>query len=378
MSLQSIEIADGGNAVHLKFDSGSDARFHAMWLRDNSPDPTTRDPGNGQRLITLNEIPRETVVSNAALNGDNLDVTFAPEARTLSYPMAFLHTHAYDNRPVRAAGWLNDDLETWNSDLNDSVPDAPFADLAAGGEGLRDWLSAVRRYGFAKTSAGPVENGALLDLVACFGYVRETNYGKWFEVRAEVNPTNLAFTGLGLQAHTDNPYRDPVPTLQVLYCLENSAEGGDSQVVDGFAAALRLRDENPEGFALLARYCAPFEFKGAAGVRLVARKPMIELAPDGELVGIRFNNRSAAPIVDVPYDDMDGYYKAYRDLAEIVDDPSMAVSFKLSPGDSFIVDNTRVMHARKGYSGEGTRWLQGCYADKDGLLSTLSGLEATL
>jgi gamma-butyrobetaine hydroxylase len=378
MSLQSIEIADGGNAVHLKFHSGSDARFHAMWLRDNSPDPTTRDPGNGQRLITLNEIPRETVVSNAALNGDNLDVTFAPEARTLSYPLAFLHTHAYDNRPVRAAGWLNDDLETWNSDLNDNVPDAPFADLAAGGQGLRDWLSAVRRYGFAKTSAGPVESGALLDLVACFGYVRETNYGKWFEVRAEVNPTNLAFTGLGLQAHTDNPYRDPVPTLQVLYCLENSAEGGDSQVVDGFAAALRLRDENPEGFALLARYCAPFEFKGAAGVRLDARKPMIELAPDGELIGIRFNNRSAAPIVDVPYDDMDGYYKAYRDLAEIVDDPSMAVSFKLSPGDSFIVDNTRVMHARKGYSGEGTRWLQGCYADKDGLLSTLSGLEATL
>jgi gamma-butyrobetaine dioxygenase len=34
-----------------------------------------------------------------------------------------------------------------------------------------------------------------------------------------------------------------------------------------------------------------------------------------------------------------------------------------------VVDNTRVLHARKGYSGEGTRWLQGCYADKDGLRS---------
>ncbi len=53
----------------------------------------------------------------------------------------------------------------------------------------------------------------------------------------------------------------------------------------------------------------------------------------------------------------------------------MEVTFKLSPGESFIVDNTRVLHARKGYSGAGSRWLQGCYADKDGLLSTLAAIE---
>ena len=103
---------------------------------------------------------------------------------------------------------------------------------------------------------------------------------------------------------------------------------------------------------------------------------MIELAPDGELVAVRFNNRSAAPIVDVPYEHMAAYYAAYRRFAEIIDDPAMGVSFKLEPGESFIVDNTRVLHARKGYSGAGSRWLQGCYADKDGLLSTLASLEA--
>ena len=102
---------------------------------------------------------------------------------------------------------------------------------------------------------------------------------------------------------------------------------------------------------------------------------MIELAPDGELIAIRFNNRSTAAITDVPYDDMADYYAAYRRLAEIIDDPGMEVSFKLAPGESFIVDNTRVLHARKGYSGAGSRWLQGCYADKDGLLSTLAALE---
>jgi gamma-butyrobetaine dioxygenase len=145
-------------------------------------------------------------------------------------------------------------------------------------------------------------------------------------------------------------------------------------VVDGFAAALRLRKENPDWFDLLADHCARFEYAGDAGVCLTSRRPMIELAPDGELIGIRFNNRSCAAITDVPFDKMEAYYAAYRRLGEIIDDTSMEVTFRLNPGDAFLVDNTRVLHARKGYSGEGTRWLQGCYADKDGLRSTYDAM----
>ena len=131
-------------------------------------------------------------------------------------------------------------------------------------------------------------------------------------MRTEVNPTNLAYTELGLQAHIDNPYRDPIPTLQILYCLENSAEDDDNMVVDGFRAARRLRDANPTGFDLLSRHCARFEYAGSDGVRLRSRKPMIELAPDGELTAVRFNNRSTAAITELPSDHMAGYYAAYR------------------------------------------------------------------
>ncbi len=101
---------------------------------------------------------------------------------------------------------------------------------------------------------------------------------------------------------------------------------------------------------------------------------MIELAPDGELIGVRFNNRSLSALTDVPFDKMEAYYAAYRRLGEIIDEESMEVTFRLNPGEAFIVDNTRVLHARKGYSGEGSRWLQGCYADKDGLRSTYDAL----
>ena len=99
-----------------------------------------------------------------------------------------------------------------------------------------------------------------------------------------------------------------------------------------------------------------------------------ECTPDGELTGVRFNNRSAAAFTGIPFDKMNAYYRAYRRLGELVDDPQMQVAFKLQPGESFIVDNTRVLHARKGYSGDGTRWLQGCYPDKDGMKSKLASM----
>lgn len=369
-----VEVIEGGRALALHR-SGESVRFHAIWLRDNALDAATRSPENGQRLVTLQDIPADTRILAAAVENGDLAVTFGPEQHSTRFPLAWLRRHAYDAAPPRAPGWTAPEVEIWDAGLAAHLPEGRFGELVADPAALLDWLALVRRYGFAKLTGGPVESGALLKVVEFFGYVRETNYGKWFEVRAEVKPTNLAYTGLGLQAHTDNPYRDPVPTLQILYCLENSAEGGDSYVVDGFAAVQRLRNEDPDAFTVLTRYCARFDYAGSSDVHLAARRPMIELAPDGELVALRFNNRSAAPLTDVPYAEMETYYAAYRRLGEIIGAEDMAVGFKLQPGECFIVDNTRVLHARKAFSGSGSRWLQGCYADKDGLLSTLCVLE---
>lgn len=370
-------LLDGGDSVRVTWRDGASARFHAIWLRDNALDPETRSPENGQRLMTLAEIPADVRVATAQARDGGLAISFAPDDKAVAFPGAWLRAHVYDRRAAPRAGRPPAGAETWDGALDPAgfteAHDAVASDRGA----LGRWLGHVRRWGVAKLVGGPATSGALLDVAALFGFVRETNYGRWFEVRTEISPTNLAYTGLGLQAHTDNPYRDPAPTLQILYCLENAAEGGESQVVDGFRAAERLRDASERDFALLSGHCARFEYRGARGVHLVARRPMIELTPDGEFLGVRFNNRSAAPVLDVPFDQMRDYYAAYRRFADIIDDPAMAVRFKLEPGESFIVDNTRVLHGRTGFaSSAGSRWLQGCYADKDGLLSTLSSIEA--
>ena len=367
------QLDPSGQVLTLTTPNGP-LRFHAMWLRDNSWDPETRAAGNGQRLLSLGELPADTHMTDASASGDQITITFAPEGKTVTYDAGWLIQNAYDRPAPAERGWLGDGIETWDSGLMGNVPIGDFAQLSSDPDALGAWLEQVTRYGFGKVVNGPVQEGALFDVVGLFGYVRETNYGRHFEVRTEVNPTNLAFTGLGLQAHTDNPYRDPVPSVQVLYCLESSAAGGENMVVDGFAAARRLREEDPAAFDVLANHCARFEYAGEEGVCLQSRRPMIELAPDGELIGVRFNNRSLAAVTDVPFEQMQAYYAAYRRLGEIIDDPAMEVTFRLEPGEGFVVDNTRVLHARKGYSGEGTRWLQGCYSDKDGLRSTAAAL----
>ncbi len=375
--MSQVSLSPDGRQLSLQTDDGT-TRFHAIWLRDNAIDGDTRDPGNGQRLITMADLPADTTIASATLEGLSLKLTFAPENHDVTYDTNWLMAHAYDVDQPKEPGRLLDGVTAWDSALNADVPTGSYPDLVARDAARRVWLAAIRRYGFAKVTNLPVQSGNLFQIVDLFGYVRETNYGRHFEVRTEVNPVNLAFTGLGLQAHTDNPYRDPVPTLQVLSCLENSAAGGENMVVDGFACALRLKEINPDGFDLLSKYTARFEYAGSADVKLQSRRPMIELAPDGTMQAVRFNSRSIAPLTDVPFNDMEAYYAAYRQLSDIIDDPAMEVAFKLEPGEAFIVDNTRVLHARKGYSGAGNRWLQGCYADKDGLLSTLAALETSL
>ena len=372
--LECILNEDGGFLSLVEGESRT--RFHAIWLRDNAWDAETRSADNGQRLITLRDIPKETIISSASLSGSTLKITFSPENKSVGYDTGWLLQNAYDQSGTTQSGWTRPGVETWGSDLMANIPVADFEAVKSDPTELKNWLDQIARYGFGKLTNGPIEELALTKVVDLFGYIRETNYGRHFEVRTEVNPTNLAYTGLGLQAHTDNPYRDPVPTIQVLYCLESSAAGGENMVVDGFRVAEKLRAENEEWFNVLARYCANFEYAGSDDVMLQSRRPMIELAPDGELIGVRFNNRSSAALTDVSFDEMETYYAAYRRMGEIIDDPSMEVSFRLEPGESFLVDNRRVLHARKGYSGTGKRWLQGCYADMDSLNSKLAVLKA--
>jgi gamma-butyrobetaine dioxygenase len=384
--------------------------FPAVWLRHNCPCSDCRDPVTGQRLTEITDIPNGCGVTVVTEDADSVSVEFPPEGHRAVFRRAWLAAHALPPAkpsvpafPAGSAGaprspWLaglagvrgpadpstEDGKRLWQAaDLaGDALPSADWSGCLAGGATREACLDAVATLGFVLLRGVDPEPGMVLRVAETFGYVRETNYGRLFDVRVVADPANLAFTSRRIAPHTDNPYRDPVPTLQLLHCLRVAGLGGDSGLVDGFAAAAELRRADPASFAVLT--ATPWRFEYADDTaELSASQPLISLTPGGRITAVRLNNRSMRPL-RLPYAQAEAAYAAYRAWVTLAGRPEFLLTLRLSPGDCLIFDNTRILHARTAFavpeggasSADGTqeRHLQGCYADIDGLLSALAVL----
>lgn len=359
-------ITQQERSLLLTWTDGRQSTFHYLWLRDNCPSPATRHP-SGQRLLETTDIPDDVRPASVALANDGgLTIAWTGEDHVSHFTPAWLQAHDYSRQSNPQAGAAP---ILWDATLDQANVTHDYAAVQQDRAALCQWLTAVRDYGFAILRNVPPRPGMVTEVVSLFGYVRETNYGRLFDVKSVANPSNLAYTGLALSAHTDNPYRDPVPTVQLLHCLQSEVEGGDSIVVDGFHLIEQIRCESPEDFRLLATQPLRFHFRDAE-TDLWAETPLILLDAHDNVCRISFNNRSVQPFNFAP-EVMEEYYRAYRAFGRGLHDPANQVVFKLEPGDLFIVDNRRVLHGRTGYASSGTRHLQGCYADMDSLLSRL-------
>jgi len=329
-------------------------RLHPLWLRDNCPCPACRHE-SGQRLLDTRSIPDDLEIVSVT----ERTVTFS-DGHTSTFDPTWLEANAGPAAPRPR--------RLWDSTLR--VRSTAYDEVAAGGAALRGWLAAVDELGFAILSGCPTEPGTVTRVAELFGFVRETNYGRLFDVKTVVKPTNLAYTGLGLGAHTDNPYRDPTPTLQLLHCLASSADGGENTLVDAFRVVQDLPRADLE---LLTGRPVRFRFADA-DTELETETPVISIDARGDVQAVHYNTRSAQAF-RLPEDEIGRYYEAYQRFGRLLEEPSYRIQFKLEPGGLFIVDNLRVLHGRTGYSASGgERHLQGCYADRDGLRSRLAVL----
>ncbi|HEV7132209.1 MAG TPA: TauD/TfdA family dioxygenase [Gaiellaceae bacterium] len=346
-------------------------QLHPLWLRDNCPCPECRHE-SGQRLLDTRAIPDDLAIASHVVtrprhmgshgtSGDVVEIIFS-DGHASRFDLGWLaaNTGPGGPRPRRL----------WDASIQDSLPLAYHDDVAAGGAALGDWLRYVDELGFAILGRCPTEPGTVTRVAELFGFVRETNYGRLFDVKTVVNPTNLAYTGLGLGAHSDNPYRDPTPTLQLLHCLASSADGGENTLVDAFRVVEDLPRDDVE---LLATRPVRFRYTDAE-TDLETETTVISLDARGDVQAVRYNTRSAQPF-RLPTGDVRRFYAAYQRFGRLLEEPRYRIQFKLDAGGLFIVDNLRVLHGRTGYSSSGgERHLQGCYADRDGLRSTLAVL----
>jgi len=334
-------------------------RIPAAWLADNAEG--ARSHAGGHRLAGALALSGLTVEA-AWIDGETLFARLS-DGETRRVPLATLGEPPADDG---AALWLT-------AAAGEDGPPIDFTAYLEDDAALAEALTRIVRRGIVFLTGAGSEPETVARFVARFGYIRETNYGRLFDVREEARPSHLAYSPVGLDLHTDNPYRDPEPTLQALHVIEAASDGGESLFADGFAHAEALRAATPERFEILTRTPVPFAYEGAAGERFLARRPILETDGAGRLRSIRVNHRAMGA---TPLDGAEAWYEAYLDLYGRLHAPDACIARRLAPGEIVLFDNRRLLHGRAAYAGaggaRGGRWLQGCYAERDGLLAKLA------
>ena len=349
------------SATELTIDLGDGRRFpvHPLWLRERCLDPETIDLRTGQRLGDPSDLDLKLTLTAVS----------EPEPGLIRVRFSDGHEASFAARDILEEAALapsGHDIPAprfWDGTFT-SFPRAQWTAKPSDAE-LAGWVTDFLEYGFLIFGGVPPLPRTLFQVAGTFGFTRETNFGSLFEVRSEPVAIDLAYTSLALDPHTDNPYRWPVPGVQLLHCLVNETSGGLSTLVDGFAAAEALRARDPEAFQLLTRTPVRFRFRDVT-TELVASAPLIELDAAGSLLAIHFSPRlDFVPLG--PPESLDRYYRARRAFDHLLRSPEFEIRFLLESGDLLMMDNRRLLHGRTGFdTAEGLRHLQGCYIDIDG------------
>ena len=362
-------------ALRVEWRDGHRAEFASLWLRDNCP--ADRDPGNGQRLVDIADVPAAPQLSGVERAADAFVVDWRGEPRQARFGLEWLREQSLDRRARRpeldVKLWLDGD----GIDARRRFAWRPLATLEGDAAARLDWMVRLAQDGIAFLTGVPGREREILRAMSAIGQVAETNYGLLFDVRSVAQPENLAYSDHGLGLHTDNPYRDPVPGFQALHVLASSPEGGDSLFADGFALAEHLRATDRDAFDVLVRTPVPFLYR-SRDAELYAETPLIRLSAAGAVEAVHYNNRSIAPL-RLTAGETAAFYAAYRRFAALLREPRFQLRLRLADGELVVFDNQRVLHGRTAFtSARHPRHLQGCYLTRDSVFSEVGVLRRRL
>jgi hypothetical protein len=239
--------------------------------------------------------------------------------------------------------WMNNDSEAfW----------AAFADLSKTG------LIIV-------TDVPQVEN-EVEAIAKQIGPLQYTFYGWTWDVKSKPKAENVAYTSQFLGLHQDLMYHTPIPKIQLLHCLENSCEGGDSLFSHGVRAAHELRLTAPEEYQTLVKNATQFAYQ-KNGHHYFQRHTTIKESIKGypsttywaPPFQTTFRKRSGAEFATLRE-----WKTAATSFQQILESPHNMIEVKLQPGECVIFDNRRILHGRREFATkEGSRWLKGCYIE---------------
>jgi alpha-ketoglutarate-dependent taurine dioxygenase len=328
------------------------------WVRDHSEDPSALDAETHQRSVDSFSIDRSLRPTDVEMVDGRITVTWPDDTPSSILGPALLAE--LDPQPSGPT--------LWHTGHDVDLPSLGATEVLDSDAGLGRWLDAIATWGL-----GLVEGcGTGIDdaeaLANRIGYVRRTVFGAMWTLSSEVVAhDDSAYGNETLLPHTDGSYSHDGPGLQFFVCSERTGTGGESVLVDGFAAAKALAADNPSAFEILTEVAVPAHYI-ESGIHLRASRPTIRLDDRGEVIQVTLNNYDRAPFLLAP-DRMAAWYDAYGALHRLVADESTWWTRKLEPGDALIFDNWRCLHGRMAYSGR--RIFHGGYINHEDFESRL-------
>ena len=352
-----MKIELSNNKVFYKNGTSSE-EIHPFWLRERANGEKHLDKGTQQRLFDPTSLDVEVQIKEAQIKDQILEINFNDGVNSKLDINLIAQEFSKKDIAVHSIEKIK-----WDSSLK-SIKNFEFKDDLFESEEMYNILVSFYKYGFVIIKKVPTEDNYLVKFANSIGSVRRTNFGEHFNVKSKPNPNDLAYTSLPLAPHTDNPYRNPVPCIQILHCITNEVKGGFSTLVDGFTVTEILKKDNPEFYDILTKVKVRFKFIDK-DVVLEDWSELIKLDEDNQFKQVRFSPRlDYVPILEKK--DLDLYYKARKKISDLYNSEKYRIEFKLQPGDLLMMDNHRLLHGRTAFDvNEGNRFLQGCYIEFD-------------
>ncbi|KAL6307585.1 Trimethyllysine dioxygenase [Sparassis latifolia] len=363
--------------VVIGWDTHTWTRYHHIWLRDHCRCSQCFHPVTKQRLVNTFEIPPEIKPVNVESKIDGLEVTWpSSQPHTSFYPWSWLQENSYDP-PMHQTPPTEKIL--WGSKIQQSPPTVTFEEaMLEDDRGVFKWLSNI--FGFSFITDVPPTPEATEELSRRIGFIRETQYGTFWDFTSDLAKGDTAYTTLALGAHTDTTYFTDPCGLQLFHLLSHTdGTGGATLLVDGFYVASILKELHPRAYELLSTVPVPAH---AAGEPSALYTPSMGGSPvlkheGGQLVQVRWNNDDRSVMRNLEPGLVEEWYDAIRLWQKFLTSSDSEYWVQLSPGTSvgksaLLVDNHRVLHGRSAFSGK--RRMCGAYIGVDEYRSRLAVL----
>ena len=359
-----IELFD--NKVFFEYE-GQKKEIHPFWLRERVSESNFLDEKTQQRLFDPTELKKNVEIKNLELSDEYLEVSFNDGIKTKLNVQSIIKEFSNINS-IKLIERIK-----WDSSLK-NLNNFEFKENIFEDKEMYEALINFYKYGFIIFKKVPTKNNFIVNFANSIGSIRRTNFGEFFNVKSKPSPNDLAYTSLALAPHTDNPYRNPVPCIQILHCIENQVNGGLSTLVDGYTVTEKLKKDFPDYYKILSETKVRFQFLDQ-NVFLEDWSEMIQLDENKRFKQVRFSPRlDFVPLMDK--EKLELYYSARNKISELYNSEKYRIEFKLMPGDLLMMDNHRLLHGRTSYdANEGERFLQGCYIDYDSTEGRLKHLK---